>query len=160
MKFRGSTTPALEPAYEALFDPATRLVGAALLRDRLEVALARATRQHRLVGVLFVHVDVPDDVAQTAGDDFDLLPLMAGRLRSAVRPDDTVGRVGDHDFVVVCNDLVEVGDVDVISERLRSVIGVRVFLDESKSVLSAEVRAVTARPRDTAQELLESVQAG
>lgn len=160
MKLRGTPTTDRESEYESLFDPATRLVGRALLRDRLSVALARASRRRRLVGVFSVRVDVPDDVSAAAGDAFDLLPLIAGRLRSAVRPDDTVGRVGEHDFVVVCNDLVDVADLEIIADRLRSVIAVRVFLDESRSLLSAEIRAVAAHPRDRARELLDALDVG
>jgi GGDEF domain-containing protein len=155
VKFRTTTPHELE--YDELFDPATRLVRPALLVDRLDVALARAARQRRLVGVLFVRVGVPDDVASTAGDSFDLLPLMAGRLRSAVRPDDTVGRVGEHEFVVVCNGLTAPADIDEIADRLRSVMSVRVFLDESKSVLTTEVRTTAATPRDTARDVLDAI---
>lgn len=144
----------IEAAYRDLFDPATRLVRAALLRDRLEVALARAVRHQRLVGVLFVAVEVPPDLRASRTNAFDVLPLIAGRLRSAVRPDDTVARTGQHDFVIVVNDLVEADDLDLVSARLHDVIGVRVFLDESRSVLSARVDTRVGRPGDRAPELL------
>jgi diguanylate cyclase (GGDEF)-like protein len=140
--------------YQSLFDPATRLARPPLLRDRLEVALARAARTRRMVGVLFVDVDVPADLPVGSDSSFDVLPLIAGRLRSAVRPDDTVGRIGEFEFVVICNDLVELADVGAVADRLRSVIGVRVFLDETKSVLSARVESRLARPRDRARDLL------
>jgi GGDEF domain-containing protein len=48
-----------EQRYFDMFDPATRLPRPALLRDRLGMALSRAERERRLVGVMFVHVDVP-----------------------------------------------------------------------------------------------------
>ena len=136
--------------YESLFDPITHLAKPALLRDRLERALARATRRRRLVGVLFVRVHVPPNLVELG-----VLPLVAGRLRSAVRPDDTVARVGDYDFVVVCNDLVEKNDLEIIAERLRTVIRVRVLLDETKPVLAADIEATLAHPGDDARDLLE-----
>jgi GGDEF domain-containing protein len=140
--------------YQSLFDDATRLARPALLRDRLEVALARAARTRRMVGVLFVDVEVPPDLPVGGSSSFDVLPLIAGRLRSAVRPDDTVGRIGEFEFVVICNEVVEASDLDLVAERLRSVIGVRVFLDETKSVLSARVESRLGRPRDHARDLL------
>jgi hypothetical protein len=72
-----------------------------------------------------------------------------------VRPDDTVARVGEHEFVVVCGDLVASDDVLSISDRLESVIGMRIFLDEERSVLSAEIRAKIGGPRDRAVDLLD-----
>jgi diguanylate cyclase (GGDEF)-like protein len=144
----------LERDYQSLFDPATRLARPALLRDRLEVALARAARTRRHVGVLFVDVHVPDDLPAGSGSSFDVLPLIAGRLRSAVRPDDTVGRVGEFEFVVICNEVTDQADVEAVADRLRSVIGVRVFLDETRSVLSARIEVRLGRPRDHARDLL------
>ena len=141
--------------YRALFDPATRLAKPALFRDRLETALAQAERERRMTGLLFVHIEIPPDLAPAHGKSLDLLPLIAGRLRSAVRPGDTVGRVGELDFVMLVNDLVEESDLELISERVREVIGVRVFLDESRSVLAADVDTRLARPGDRAVDLLE-----
>jgi GGDEF domain-containing protein len=154
MRLLHHTTDDVDSTYQSLFDPRTRLVGAALLRDRLEMALVRAERRHRLVGLLFVHVDVPADLVAAAGKSFDLLPLIAGRLRSAVRPDDTVARVGDLDFVVVCNDLVDREDILTIMDRLETVVALRVFLDESKSSLSATIRGRVGGARDRAVDLL------
>jgi GGDEF domain-containing protein len=141
--------------YREFFDPATRLVRQPLLRDRLEVALARATRTSRAVGVLFVDVVVPDDLVPGGASSFDVLPLIAGRLRSAVRPDDTVSRIGEYEFVIVCNELTDEMDLAAVAERLRSVIGVRIFLDESKSVLSAHIQRRLGRPGEHATDLLD-----
>jgi diguanylate cyclase (GGDEF)-like protein len=141
--------------YEELFDPATRLPRPPLVRDRLEIALARAARTRRNVGVLFVDVQVPGDLPSGLGSTFDVLPLIAGRLRSAVRPDDTVGRLGDYEFVVICNEVTDEADLAALADRLRSVIGVRVFLDESRSVMSADVEVRFARSRDRATDLLQ-----
>jgi GGDEF domain-containing protein len=71
-----------------------------------------------------------------------------------VRPDDTVARVGEHEFVVICNDVTDDLDLAAVAERLESVIGVRIFLDEAKSVLSARVEARLGAPGDRAVDLL------
>ena len=143
-----------EAQYRALFHAGTWLVKPALLRDRLEMALARAQRLHRLVAVIRVDVEVPAEYTSGRGKLLNLLPLVAGRLRSAVRPDDTVGAVGDYRFVVVCNDLGDVEDLDRIIERLEGVITARVFPDEEQPTLSATVTGRIARPRDRAVDLL------
>jgi GGDEF domain-containing protein len=141
--------------YRALFHNGLWLVKPPLLRDRLEVALARAQRVNKRVVVLFVTVDVPDDYTSGRGRSIDLLPLIAGRLRSAVRPDDTVGAVGPFDFVVICNDVTEDDDLERIAARLEAVVTARVFPSEEQPDLSARVTGRIARPRDRAIDLLK-----
>ena len=138
-----------EAQYRALFHAGTWLVKPALLRDRLEVALARAQRLHRLVAVVRVDVEVPAEYTSGRGKLLNLLPLVAGRLRSAVRPDDTVGAVGDYRFVVVCNDLGDVEDLDRIIERLEGVITARSFQTKSspRSPRPSTDRSATPTPR-------------
>jgi GGDEF domain-containing protein len=106
------------------------------------------------VGILFVSVDVPADLLPRNVRALDPVQLIAGRLRSAVRPEDTVGRMGGCEFVAIVNDLLAPADVDAIEQRLRDVLGVRVYLDESRSVLSVAVETRIGRPGDRAFELL------
>ena len=90
--------------YEALHDPLTGLANRTLLRDRLEHALARSAREDVQTGVLFIDLDEFKDVndrhGHAAGDA--VLAEVAGRLRAAVRPADTVARHGGDEFIVVC----------------------------------------------------------
>lgn len=144
-----------EQRYFDMFDPATRLPRPALLRDRLGMALSRAERERRLVGVMFVHVDVPAEYEPGQGGSLDVLPLIAGRLRSVVRPDDTVSRVAEHDFAVVCNSLSAQVDLDVIAERVSTVIALRVYFDDERTPMSTTIRTHLATPRDSIADLLE-----
>jgi GGDEF domain-containing protein len=98
--------------YEALFDPATRLPRWALLLDRTEVALARAQRVNRKVAVF-----VLDDVQSFSG----ALPDMARfvvALQGKVRSDDTIARVAERTFVVVCNNIGRDKDAALVAQRL------------------------------------------
>ena len=95
---------------EALYDPVTGLPGPALLVDRVVVALARARRLRRRVGI-YVLCDA------CAPSDDDAARRVARLLRSEVRPDDTVARITDRTFVVACNDLQYETDVQRIAAR-------------------------------------------
>jgi diguanylate cyclase (GGDEF)-like protein len=72
--------------------------------DRLASALARSERSGKRVVVFFMDLDgfklVNDRFGHEAGDQF--LKVMAERLRGAVRPQDTVARIGGDEFVIIC----------------------------------------------------------
>jgi GGDEF domain-containing protein len=110
------TVPAELGAYlvqhQALFDRFTGLPGPALLLDRLEMALAHAQRVRCEVGVFFF-ADV-----HALGDHSPQLQALARQFCAEVRPDDTVARVCDRSFVVVCGDLDGDDAAASISQRL------------------------------------------
>ena len=89
---------------DALHDPLTRLPNRTLMLDRLASALARSERSGKRVVVFFMDLDgfklVNDRFGHEAGDQF--LKVMAERLRGAVRPQDTVARIGGDEFVIIC----------------------------------------------------------
>jgi diguanylate cyclase (GGDEF)-like protein/PAS domain S-box-containing protein len=98
---------AQELLQRALHDPLTALSNRALFQDRVQHALARAARLGSSVAVLAIDVDrfkaVNDGYGHQVGDQ--LLVVVAHRLQEALRPDDTVARVGSDDFAVLCEDV-------------------------------------------------------
>ena len=140
--------------YAELFDPVTRLPRPPLLLDRLGMALARAQRDRRLVGVLHVSVEVSADYERRQGAGLDLLLLVAGRLKSLVRPDDTVGRLGDHQFVVVCNGLSSDAELDAIAARIHTIVALPIYFDDQRTPVTATVRHRFARPGDDPGEVI------
>ena len=104
----------------ALHDGLTGLANRTLLLDRLALGLARASRSGEPVTVLFLDLDgfkvVNDQLGHDAGDQ--VLRLVAQALRSAVRPSDTVSRLGSDQFVLVCES-VDDRSVGELVERVR-----------------------------------------
>jgi GGDEF domain-containing protein len=104
-------TAAARVGYLALFDPVTGLPGPELLLDRVNVALARARRTGRRVGV-FAFCGACRDTDDAA------VRELVSRLCDEVRADDTVARVTDRTFFVVCNDIEFDQDAGAIVGRL------------------------------------------
>lgn len=89
--------------HQTLHDPLTRLPNRTLFLDRLDQSLADAVRSGRRIAVYFLDIDefkqVNDTLGHSAGDQ--LLNDVANRLRSVIRPGDTVARFAGDEFLVL-----------------------------------------------------------
>lgn len=104
----------------ALRDPLTGLGNRAMLRERIGEALARSKRTGRPVGALLLDLNgfkqVNDLHGHNVGDR--LLQAVAERLRGSVREQDTVGRLGADEFVVITEDLTSARDALTVAGRI------------------------------------------
>ena len=108
-------------AEQAVRDPLTGLANRMLLEERLRAVLARDGRSGATTGLLFLDLDgfkqVNDRLGHLVGDA--VLQAVAQRLTGAVRPSDTVARVGGDEFVVLVEDTDE-ESLGQLVDRLRA----------------------------------------
>ena len=104
----------------ATHDALTGLPNRLLLADRLEQALALARRAQNRVALLFVDLDgfktINDSLGHGTGDL--ILKTVAQRLRSTLRPEDTVARQGGDEFIVILLGLTSIEAVDKVIQKL------------------------------------------
>ena len=115
----------------AYFDALTGLPNREQSRSRLNSALASAKQHQRMLAVLYLDLDnfkrVNDTLGHAVGDE--LLCLVAARLRSSLRAEDTVdelpnsrsshiARLGGDEFIVILPNIRSADDAGGVAARL------------------------------------------
>ncbi len=135
----------------ATHDPLTGLANRTALMDRLTVALRRASRTGQSCAIVFLDLDdfkfVNDSLGHADGDV--VLKAVADRLRSEMRADECIARIGGDEFVVVLEDLAGAQEAILAANRIAAflaepyrVAGVTVMLPASVGVLPDAQRHV------------------
>lgn len=85
------------------YDQLTNLPNRTLLQDRTKIALASARRAHVSVVLMQLNIDhfshINESMGQDVGDQ--VLVILAKRLVNALRPEDTVSRLGSDNFIIL-----------------------------------------------------------
>ena len=112
-------------AFLATHDSLTALANRVLLREQLDMELAKARRSGLGVAVMVIDLDgfkaVNDSYGHAAGDD--LLREVARRLKHTTRESDTVARVGGDEFVVVLGGTENLEQIATTAKRILMTVG-------------------------------------
>jgi diguanylate cyclase (GGDEF)-like protein len=135
--------------FRAHHDPLTELPNRARLHELIDAELQRPGRS--AVTVLFLDVDGFKEVNDTLGHEVgdDLLRQLSERLTGRTRADDTVGRLGGVEFVVLCPDC-DADGAEALAQRFRSSFDRPFDLGGRVARLTACIGVATAAEDDTA----------
>ncbi|MDP3744303.1 MAG: EAL domain-containing protein [Methylotenera sp.] len=108
----------------AHYDVLTGLPNRVLFSDRLEQSLINAQRNQSNVALLFLDLDRFKQINDTLGHDFgdELLKMVAQRLMSCVREQDTLSRQGGDEFIAILPDADMAGAELVAAKMLEAII--------------------------------------
>jgi diguanylate cyclase (GGDEF)-like protein/PAS domain S-box-containing protein len=143
---------------QALHDPLTGLPNRTLMLDRLGHALARGERGGVAVTVLFLDLDgfktINDSLGHAAGDR--VLAGMSERLGGALRPSDTIARIGGDEFAVLLEDTSTV-DAARIAQRIGEALESPFMIDGHEAFTQASIGVATGSPGEhTADDLIRN----
>ncbi len=107
----------------AFFDNLTGLPNRNLLNDRMEIMIAQAARRKNVIGVLYMDFDnfkiINETLGHATGDE--LIKEVANRLKTSLRKEDTIARIGGDEFVILLANLIDASDAAKFCEKLLDV---------------------------------------
>lgn len=140
----------------SLHDPLTGLPNRRLMQERLEHALLRGKRSGRVCALFFIDLDkfkvVNDTYGHRLGDE--LLGAVAERLTGLLRPGDTLARLSGDEFVLLCEDLDDASQADVIAVRSRAAIAEPFALTGAEVNITASIGIALTGREDESPDLL------
>jgi diguanylate cyclase (GGDEF)-like protein len=144
--------------HDALHDALTGLPNRALFLDRLELSVRRARRRPAsfCCAVLFLDLDrfklVNDSLGHLVGDR--LLMAVARRLEAALRPGDTVARIGGDEFTLLLDDIGDVHGASVVADRVQESLSAPFVVDGRELHASASIGIALVTPDRAPEEVV------
>ena len=134
----------------AHYDALTQLPNRVLFADRMQQAMASATRNGKLLAVCYLDLDgfkpINDQFGHQAGDQ--LLMVVAGRLRAYLRGSDSVARLGGDEFVILLNDMDDFAQCEQALQRLLHAMAEPFSIDAAHTLCLSASIGVTLFPLD------------
>jgi diguanylate cyclase (GGDEF)-like protein/PAS domain S-box-containing protein len=111
-------------AYQATHDALTGLPNRELYNDRLVQALAHAAREEHIVALLFLDLDRFKYINDTLGHDFgdELLKAVGERIKSSLRQEDTLARIGGDEFTLILPTLHHVDGAAMVAQNILNLL--------------------------------------
>lgn len=148
--------------FMANHDSLTLLPNRNLFMNRMEQAIARAQRQGRNFGILFLDLNgfkqINDSYGHDAGDL--LLKLIATRLQECIRAEDSVARLGGDEFIVLLEGKTDAEVMESIAQKIRNNLSIPITINNHQFTISTSIgKATFPMHGKTTDELLQHADA-
>lgn len=146
-----------EISFHALYDALTGLPNLLLLKNRGELEIHRAHRNHQSLAVLHLNLDDLKAINHRDGHAYGdgALIEVACRLSAILRKSDTLARIGDEAFVALVADLADPAEAENVATKLLQTLAAPIFVDGKHYTLGASVGV--SRFPDHAQTIEELI---
>jgi diguanylate cyclase (GGDEF)-like protein/PAS domain S-box-containing protein len=125
----------------AFYDQLTGLPNRFLLRDRILLALATASRNEKRAGIMFLDLDrfkeINDLYGHDAGDA--LLKQVSKEISQCLRKNDTLSRFGGDEFVIVLQDIEQPREAAAIAARIIEIQAFPMHIKEQEMTIRSSI---------------------
>ena len=134
----------------AYYDYLTGLPNRRLFVSLCEQEIADRKRHGKRFCILFIDLDnfkaINDRFGHEAGDI--VLIQTARRLKTAVRENDVIGRIGGDEFVLLLTDVSEPGAVATVAQKLAAAVRTPVAINDDSRVTTEASIGISSYPED------------
>jgi len=133
----------------AHYDALTDLPNRRLVQDRIQQTIASARRSGAQFAVMFIDLDKFKSINDTLGHDVgdQLLQMVANRLTQSLRAEDTVGRQGGDEFIVLLADLSAAKDSALVAQKIVDVLSAPFVINGEDLRIGASI-GIAIYPQD------------
>lgn len=145
--------------HQAFHDALTGLPNRLLFKDRLNLAMAHAKRNKKMLAVLFLDLDrfklINDTLGHAVGDQ--LLINVSERLVVNVREDDTVARLGGDEFTILLPEIGQIEGAATVAHKILEAVRKPLKVSNHELYISTSIGVVVyPSDGDDAEALLKN----
>lgn len=144
---------ALQLNHQANHDALTGLPNRTLFKDRLGQAIIQYERNSEQFALFFIDLDqfkkVNDSLGHHIGDE--VLMQAANRIRSAIRAEDTLSRLGGDEFTVIVKELKDSASASKVAQKIIDVMRTPIHINGHTLYISTSI-GISLYPQDAKTE--------
>lgn len=122
-------------------DMLTSLPNRVLFTEHVSFALAKATRNQKILALMLIDLDhfkqVNDTLGHAAGDQ--VLIVTTRRIRACLRSSDLVARLGGDEFAAIVSDFIDWDGVGLVAEKIVQSVCQPIVLDGERATIGASI---------------------
>jgi diguanylate cyclase (GGDEF)-like protein/PAS domain S-box-containing protein len=125
----------------AFYDQLTGLPNRFLLKDRIQQAIASASRNGKKAGIMFIDLDRFKEINDLCGHDVgdEVLKEKAKEIALCLRKNDTLSRFGGDEFVAVLQDIDSPREAETIAVRIIEMQAFLLSIDNNELKVSLSI---------------------
>ncbi len=134
----------------AHYDLLTNLPNRALFQDTLKTSISKAKRNGNKIALMFLDLDNFKMINDTLGHDYgDLLLIeVAKKLKSVLRGEDTVSRLGGDEFTIILEDIQDTAYPSIVAQKIIDALSQPIKLNDEMGYIGASV-GISVFPDDS-----------
>jgi len=134
-------------------DILTGLPNRALFKDRLIQALKSSARNKEKFALMFIDLDKFKQINDSLGHDIgdEVLVEASKRLRSSIREEDTLARIGGDEFIIILRNLKDVNCSSTVAKKVIANVSKEMSIETQVLFISASI-GIAECPSDATNE--------